>query len=305
MRVDVAIYAVLTVLLAFVLALSPSIAAGGASGTDWGWLAVSLTAVSISLPVLAVRNPFAFATFLTLAATLCLAAMGFAIALTEVPTTGQYVRASLAGTVLACSVAYLVMGQVRRDRIPNVLRERFGRENVSESRGVQFAACGVPAGDMLEVYIQNCIGAPRTVELRFEHGALFSRRTLPVALGALEPTRLGAGEVKLVQIPIAGNEAMRGPVDIALVPRVSGPAGKRLRSWRARGLTAPTPLWVIALAMLLALPLGCYLIVWGRGGFRLVLPVSRASGRALPPSKAITLWSPEQTAERGFGRLDP
>ena len=69
--------------------------------------------------------------------------------------------------VFAAGVAFCAYSQLRKEKFPNLLAERFGQGAVFEYEGVQFtsiAPAQVSCGEVfvLEVHLQNCWSAPRS-----------------------------------------------------------------------------------------------------------------------------------------------
>jgi hypothetical protein len=172
------------------------------------------------------------------------------------------------------------------------------RRNITERNGVQVALRGPTflASDAigpLEVMLQNCTNAPRTIAFSVAEAPLLPSKARLVCRDA-GPVELGPSEVKRIVLPLCASAGARGSVRAYLKAQISGPPGRRTRRWRAPPLSAPLGLPLIAVATILMLPFGVLLIVLRRGG----LPIQiTASGPArsfedLPDPSSESLWRP-------------
>jgi hypothetical protein len=214
------------------------------------------------------------------------------------------VAAVLVGSVwalcFAAGFAFIRWTKHSRDPIPDVLRSMFPPTSITEKGGVQVAfraPATLPSNAIwpIEVVLQNCTGASRTIELALAEAPLWPGKQALVSRppGAIV---LGASEVKRIQFPVCASAQApaRGEVRTYLRVHVSGTRGRRTRRWRAEPLVAPIGLLQIAIAALLFAPLGLVLVIIRRGGLLMQL-VSAGPARApheLPEPSVETLWAP-------------
>jgi hypothetical protein len=295
---------------AFVLTLLQGALNGHLSPGDAPFFYVPLFTFVIGGALLAWRDTYAFAVLVSLLGGFALAGVGL-VCSAGVPTGSGVVLVGVAAVLtIAAGLAFIVRTQLRRGPLPDVFAERFGRRGVFESGGVQIAAftpVNVAANIIfpVDVYLQNCVDAPRTVDIALDDqpligagGGIRCRKPAPVTLAP--------AEVKLVQLPVCAGRANTLTPAAYVCVRADGPRGNRIRHRRAPYAARPLPRWLVALIVVLAWPL-FIVIVSGRGGIKLQFRFTPAGplrrDDELPEPTVTTLWpiTDDDAAKRRAG----
>lgn len=188
------------------------------------------------------------------------------------------------------SLAFVIRNQLAKDDVPNPLQERFPKSRIWEAEGVQWSGASNtpvvgPEGAWLSIFLQNCIAAPRRVQITLQDAGGLLMRSGGLGLPPLLPVELGPGDVGVLHVPIVPTGTHRGDVHLYVAVAADGPPGKRMRRWHARvGSKRISPrLTVFGI-------LGG-VIAWG-GGVRLTFSVPGAA-TARPPGFAMApRWEP-------------
>jgi hypothetical protein len=281
-----------------------SIGEEGSTGPVLAW-----TSVAVALPLLAYeawRDLQSASVFTVIAALvgliISLAILHFSA---HTPVLLAWV-ALLCGSAMVAAIAGLVRTQHGRERITDLLAQRFGRGAIGEVEGVQLVVTGpgqpVAIGDRAEiqVHLQNCWSAKRTFAFSLRELGTGALRFPPIATVVIGPLEVGCLRIPVVPV--------RGPGNLTLVgsPRVKGWRGRRARQWHGRPVSGE-----VTGSMTAAAALGG-MVVWG-GGLRLTIPVASAStpiaGSATPPRVQFdVVWRPpaaEEPTRVQQGRIDP
>lgn len=228
------------------------------------------------------------ATFFSLAAGLVVVAFGGLACWTRQPEPEPYVPAETVAAALAAVAFYAAArrGQRTPDSfgIPNVLLSTFPGSEVREAGGVQFAGVLHPgtgiAPHWLELFVQNCLDAQRSVRLRFD-GAMDARfmRFQPEV-----PVELGPSQVVRVRMPVV-SPTYAGTYSLFFEPEVLGEGGNRVRRWRAAPVQKRVKPGEIAASALLGH------VHIGAGDRFLVGPLQADIwSQPLPPPEIEVLW---------------
>jgi hypothetical protein len=203
--------------------------------------------------------------------------------------------AVLAGLTTVFCFGYLAFTQMRKEPLPNILRERFGRDHVYELDGVQFVAFRsrdeLSAGDALEitVFAQNCFNAPRDFVFGLSQETRLSLNKAGYQFAKEAKLELGPAQVMAMTIIAVATGQAKGQYSLLASPKVSGSGGTRVRHWRAKALSRPIPIWLTAIGPLLGF------IAWG-GGMRFKTRVRPAAAGAVvhpqevPPVTVESVW---------------
>ena len=290
--------ALLLVAGATALAMLPSVLARS-SGSDATVFAVSATTAVGGAALLAWRDVYAFAVLASLMALAALAGVGLAWSAGSL-TPGLLALTFAAAAVLVAGAGFVARCQLAKPSVPDVLAERFGRGAVYETSGVQLVVLAPltnPANAIvpIELYLQNCTDAPRTVEVVLDDRPLFGRGGR-IRWRKPPPVELAPGEVQLLRIPICAARADALSAEVHFVVAATGPRGRRIRPRRAPYAAPPMATWKLVAIALLALPL-FVVVFWGRGGLKADVYFTPAeplrTDDELPPATAEPVWQPQ------------
>ena len=169
--------------------------------------------------------------------------------------------------LLALSVLALWRAHHLVDELPNVLQERFGKEALFETDGVQFTAergeGDVAAGSWVRIFLQSCVAAQRTVRISLDSVSGMLQRSGGLCTPALEPVELAPGEMGALLVPVRPGARPQRETHLYLTVHAHGAGGRRLRKLRARVPTTRRGTGFQLFALL-----GGHL-VWG-GGLRMI-----------------------------------
>ena len=216
-------------------------------------------------------------------------------------------RLRAAGGVIACAlgitwaVVMLWRGHHAEDEAVNVLLQRFAKHAIMEIDGVQWTGERGPedvAGPTwIRIFLQNCVAAERTVSVSLEDLTGLLRRRGSLATPPLAPLRLASGEVGALLVPVLPGPRPAQEARLYVSVRARGPAGRRLRQFRA-----PAAPERVRLGFQLFAILGGHL-AWG-GGVRFAF--TNTSGRVGHEGSEAATWASLSTWEdvrRGPGQL--
>jgi hypothetical protein len=261
-----------------------------APGT-WGALVVGGAVAAALLGIEARRDLYPFAQFSVVA---LLFPLTFAIAVWFVAETDtSRARAVVAGVACVLGIAGAVWALWREhhapDGLPDVLLPRFGADGVFEIDGVHWAVQRGPAdvgeGTWVEVSLQSCVGAARTVTVALEDVTGLLRRRGSLATPPLEPVSLGPGEDGRLWVPVRAGLRPAREALLYVSVRARGPRGPRLRKRRAPAASERTKLGFQLFALL-----GGH-VMWG-GGVRCAF---ENPGEVIGEAPGPARWRPGQS----------
>ncbi len=188
------------------------------------------------------------------------------------------------------SLAFVIRNQLAGDDVPNPLRERFPKSGIWEAKGVQWSGVSNtpvigPEGGWMSIFLQNCVAAPRRVQITLQDAGGFLMRSGGLGWPPLVAVELGPGDVGVLDVPITPTGTRRGNVHLYVAVAADGPPGKRMRRWHARVASMRISPWLTFFGILGGV------IAWG-GGVRLTFSVpgvaaARPPGFSMPPR-----WEP-------------
>lgn len=206
-------------------------------------------------------------------------------------TRGPVAMAITGGTfLLAVALGAITLRRQRgpeSPHFPNVLRRSFHDTRIFERDGVQFTgfleAGADQAPHVVNVLVQNCFSARRTVRIRFDAGSQSKYLRYPETVVA----ELGPAEVAQVAVPVV-SPTYEGKYSLFFDVAVTGKEGRRVRRWRAK--TPDTRFKPGASAALLAVGV----VAFG-GGLKFTIgPLpSDIWARPLPEPEVKVLWRPQ------------
>jgi hypothetical protein len=238
---------------------------GPSAGATWATLIASGTVAAIFLSVEARRDLYPFAQFMlvTLLFPLTFAIAAYLVAESEVG------RARAVGGGVACvlgiaaAVGVLWHEHHAKDVVPDVLFERFGADSVFEIDGVQWVVERGPAevaqGAWVEIFLQNCVAAERSVTVTLEDVTGLFKRRGSLAMPPPDPVSLGPGEVGALWVPVRAGPRPAREALLYVSVRARGARGQRVRKRRARAASERVKLGFQLFALL-----GGHLM-WGGG----------------------------------------
>ena len=238
---------------------------GPSAGATWGTLLASVAVAAVLLAVEARRDLYPFAQF---AVVVLLFPLTFAVAVYVVAESDAGRARAIAGGVgcalgIAGAIGVLWREHRAPDEVPDVLFERFGAERVFEIDGVQWAVERGPAevGEeaWVEISLQSCVAAARSVTVALEDVTGLLRRRGSLATPSLDPVSLGPGEVGVLWVPVRAGPRPAREALLYVSVRARGPRGRRLRKRRAPAASERVKLGFQIFALL-----GGHL-VWGGG----------------------------------------
>ncbi|AKU93675.1 hypothetical protein AKJ09_00339 [Labilithrix luteola] len=246
---------------------------------------------------LAMRDAHAFAGFVALLSLGGGFVLWMLATVSPMPLTTVVLGASLSLLGFAGGIGFVVWATYSKDRIPDVLRARFESGAIFEKMGVQFVmhAPSVLPKDMIapvEIVLQNCTNASRRVDIALGEAPLLPAKPALVSR-APATVELAPSEVKRVVFPVCASADAGHSVRIYSRLRISGEPGRRTRRRRAPPHTAPVGLLQILVVSLFMLPLGCFLVVFDRGGILVqMMPARRLRELGEMPEPSVeTLWA--------------
>jgi hypothetical protein len=276
-------------LLAALPCLFAALTPGPSMRETWIVLAVSGSLAAVLLGLEARRDGYAFAQFSLVA---ILFPGTFAVAAVSVAETDAGRTRAIAAIVvcaagIAAAVAKLWKDHHARDEAPNVLLQRFSRAEIFEIDGVQWIAvrgpAGVEEGSWLEILVQSCVDAERTVSITLEDAAGLLKRRGSLATPSIDAIHLGPGEVGALRVPVLPGAKPARDAYLYVSVRARGPGGRRVRVFRARAAPERTRLGFQLFALL-----GGHIV--GDEGLRFAFHnPSEIAGAAAPPRAT---WGP-------------
>lgn len=252
---------------------------------------ISFGIASLGLVVEAKRDPYAASMVLTVVSFITGIITGSVAWFGQQPHPIALGVAILSTAAFLWCVVFLAHTQLRRETVPNLLRQRFDRSTIFEKDGVQFVATYAPteidAGGSFEVYLvaQNCWDAPRTLRLGLNTAARLTLERAGLHFAREPSVTLPGAAVAVLKIPVTAHPRSQGRFVLNATPKVEGSGGTRVRHWRARGIGMRIPGWLTAALMLAGV------FAWG-GGLRFKVRVRQ--NRYAVDAKPTT---PEPTTE--------
>jgi hypothetical protein len=219
----------------------------GPSATEtWMTFGVAGTIAALVLGLEARRDGYAFAQFVLV---MLLFPLTFAIAAHVVAETAEgRRRAVMAGVVSLLGMGWAAVRLWRehhaQGELSNRLLEQFHRNSIFEIDGVHWTGTQGPAelGDenWVRIYLQNAVAAERTVTITFEDVAGLRGKRGSLLLPRIDPVRIGPGEVGSLLVPVNTGPRPARTTDLYVSVKARGPAGRRLRPFRARAASERT-----------------------------------------------------------------
>lgn len=211
------------------------------------------------------RDSYAFAQFaivaLLLPATFSIAA--YIVAESDAGRVRAIAGGAASVVLMGFAAAKLWREHGAKDEAPNVLLERFARDQIFEIEGVQWSClqghAEVVDGTWVDIFVQNCVAAERTVTIALEDVTGLFRQRGSLVTPPLDPVHLAPGEVGKVRVPVRPGPRPSRDALLYVSVRARGPAGHRLRKLRARAASERTRFGFQLFALL-----GGH-IVWGGG----------------------------------------
>ncbi|HYQ05193.1 MAG TPA: hypothetical protein VER96_41245 [Polyangiaceae bacterium] len=188
------------------------------------------------------------------------------------------------------SLVFVLRNQLAKDEVPNLLQERFPKARIWEAEGVQWSGVSNTAivgadGAWLSIFLQNCVAAPRKVQITLQDAGGLLGLSGGLSWPALVPVELGAGEVGALHLRITPTGTRSGDVRLYIAVAADGPPGKRMRRWHARVGSKRISPSLTVLGMLGGV------IAWG-GGVRLTFSVPGVAVGRPSLSSAPLRWEP-------------
>jgi hypothetical protein len=262
-------YTLATLALMFALPCTlGALAPGPTAPATWAILCASTVVAALCLVHEARQDGYSFAQY-SVVALLFPLTIGIS-ALFVAESSGAMVAAAVccAACVALLAVAVLALWRAHHlvDELPNLLQERFGKEALFETDGVQFTAergdADVAAGSWVRIFLQSCVAAERTVRISLDSVSGMLQRSGGLCTPALEAVALAPGEMGALLVPVRPGTRPQREAHLYLTVQARGAGGRRLRRLRARVPTTRRGTGFQLFALL-----GGHL-VWG-GGLRL------------------------------------
>ncbi|MEJ7735630.1 MAG: hypothetical protein WKG00_41385 [Polyangiaceae bacterium] len=217
-----------------------ALAPGPTAPATWAILCVSTVVAALCLVREARQDSYSFAQYSVVALlfplTLAIATLFVAESTRATVAAAACCAACVALLVLA--VLALWRGHHLVDELPNVLQERFGKEALFETDGVQFTAehgqGDVAAGSWVRIFLQSCVAAERTVRISLDGVSGVLQRSGGLCTPALEPVELAPGEMGALLVPVRPGARPQRETHVYLTVHAHGAGGRRLRKLRAR-----------------------------------------------------------------------
>jgi hypothetical protein len=234
-------YLLATLALMIALPCVVGVLAPGPSALEtWLVLGVSATLAGLALAAEARRDVFAFAQFMLVALLFGLTFAAAAYVAAESSEGRQ--RAVAAGALCVVGMGWSVVRLWREHRaqgeLPNWLLAHFHRSSIFEIDGVQWTGTQSQARlggeNWARIFLQNTVAAERIVTIAFEDVAGLQRRRGSLLVPSIEPVTLGPGEVGSLYVPVGIGAQPAPKTDLYVSVKTRGPAGRRLRPFRAQ-----------------------------------------------------------------------
>lgn len=193
------------------------------------------------------------------------------------------------------SLGFVIRNQLAKDDVPNPLQERFPKSQIWEAEAVQWSGVSNTSvvaheGAWLSIFLQNCVSAPRRVQITLKDAGGFLMQSGGLSWPPLLPVELGPGDVGVLHIPITPTGTRRGGLHLYVAVAADGPPGKRMRRWHARVGSKRISPWLTVFGILGGV------IAWG-GGVRLTFSVPGVAP-VRPGFSAPPRWEPLWTGPR-------
>ncbi|MCP4143166.1 MAG: hypothetical protein GY755_23245 [Chloroflexi bacterium] len=231
----------------------------------WALLVTGVVTAQWSLIALARKNRYAVCMFLLPVSFLGLLISGVTVYAGTGPKTKPILFLVLFAVVGVAALAFIIWSQLRKETVPNILRQQFKAGDIYEIDGVQLVPIQtqqeIAAGDALPIHfaLQNCWDSERTVTLSLKTTMLYVKKREVFAFPREMEVTLRPCEVGSLTIPVVSNTHAHGKYTIRASATITGTGGTRVRHWRAQGVsTVISPLMSVAL-----MTVG--LLLWGGG----------------------------------------